>query len=123
MPLILYHPNNQILTQLKSLTDSTKICQHTDILPSVLDFLNINQQQVLPFGESIFARNQGLAFQLNSGVFRLISENKYVEMSLDGKAKGFDLKSDKSINNFETKQLKAYIQYYRNGLIENSWLK
>lgn len=123
VPLILYHPTNQTLTQLKTLTDSTKICQHTDILPSVLDFLNINQQQVLPFGESIFAKNQGLAFQLNSGVFRLISKEKYIEMSLDGKAKGFDLKTDTSIKNFDTKQLKAYIQYYRNGLIENSWMK
>lgn len=123
VPLILYHPNNQTLTQLKSLTDSTKICQHTDILPSVLDFLNINQQQVLLFGESIFARNQGLAFQLNSGVFRLISQEKYIEMSLDGKAKGFDLKTDKPIQDFQANQLKAFIQYYRNGLIENSWLK
>lgn len=123
VPLILYHPNNQTLTQLKNFTDSTKICQHTDILPSVLDFLNISQQEVLPFGESIFARNKGLAFQLNSGVFRLISEKKYIEMSTDGKAKGFDLKTDKPIKDFGTKQLKAYIQYYRNGLIENSWLK
>lgn len=123
VPLILYHPNNQTLIQLKSVTDSTKICQHTDIFPSVLDFLNISQQQVLPFGESIFAKNQGLAFQLNSGVFRLISEKNYIEMSLDGKTKGFDLKTDKPIKDFDTKQLKAYIQYYRNGLIENSWLK
>jgi hypothetical protein len=44
-------------------------------------------------------------------------------MSLDGKTKGFDLKTDKPIKDFDTKQLKAYIQYYRNGLIENSWLK
>lgn len=123
VPLILYHPNNQTLTQLKSLTDATKICQHTDILPSVLDFMNIVQTQVLPFGESIFARNAGMAFQLNSEVFRLISQEKYIEMSLDGKAKGFDLKTDKPIQDFQANQLKAFIQYYRNGLIENSWLK
>ncbi|MFY7912456.1 MAG: LTA synthase family protein [Emticicia sp.] len=123
VPLILYHPNNQTLTQLKGLADSTKICQHTDILPSILDFLSINQQEVLPFGESIFARNTGVALQFNSGVFRLISENKYVEMNLDGKAKGFDMQTDKPIQDFQANQLKAFIQYYRNGLIENSWLK
>ncbi len=123
VPLILYYPTNQILTQLKNMTDSLKICQHTDILPSILDFLNINQQQVLPFGESIFAKNGGVAMQFNSGVFRIVSPNQYIEMSLEGKAKGFDLKPDKSIQNNQANQLKAYIQYYRNGLIDNSWIK
>lgn len=123
VPLILYHPTNQTLTQLKSITDSLKVCQHTDILPSILDFLNISQQQVLLFGESIFAKNSGVAMQFNSGVFRMISPNQYIEMSLEGKAKGFDLKTDKPIQDFEAKQLKAYIQYYRNGLIDNSWIK
>jgi uncharacterized sulfatase len=123
VPLILYHPNNQTLTQLKSITDSTKICQHTDILPSILDFLNINQQQVLPFGESIFARNTGIAMQFNSGVFRFISPNKYIEMNIDSRAKCFDLKTDKPTKAFQSNQLKAFIQYYRNGLIENSWMK
>lgn len=134
VPLILYHPNNQTLTQLKNITDSTKICQHTDILPSILDFLNINQQQVLPFGESIFARNQGLAFQFNSGIFKLISrypthtKAEYIEMGIDGQAKFFDLDAHQIVVNDEEevmfpKKLKAHIQYYRNGLIENSWLK
>lgn len=123
VPFISYHPNKQTLTELKNKTDSLKICQHTDILPSILDFLHIPQSQALPFGESIFAQNRGLAFQLNSGVFRFISQGKYIEMSLDGKAKGFDLKTDSSIKDFDTNQLKAYIQYYRNGLIENSWIK
>ena len=123
VPLILYHPNSQTLTQLKSITDSTKICQHTDILPSILDFLNLNQQQVLPFGESIFARNAGIAMQFNSDVFRFISPNKYIEMNIDSRAKCFDLKTDKPTKAFQSNQLKAFIQYYRNGLIENSWMK
>ncbi len=123
VPLILYHPNNQTLTQLKSITDLTKICQHTDILPSILDFLNISQQQVLPFGESIFAQNDGIAMQFNSGVFRFISQKKYIEMNIDSRAKCFDLKTDKPTKAFQSNQLKAFIQYYRNGLIENSWMK
>jgi uncharacterized sulfatase len=123
VPLILYHPNKQTLTQLKNITNSSKICQHTDILPSVLDFLHINRQQVLPFGESIFAQNAGIAMQFNSGVFRFISKDKYIKMNLDSKAKGFDLITNKPTKDFQSNQLKAFIQYYRNGLIENYWMK
>ena len=76
VPLILYHADNQILNLMNSRLNSDKICQHTDILPTILDFLTINQNQVLPFGESIFEKNEGLAMHFNSGVFTIISEKK-----------------------------------------------
>jgi uncharacterized sulfatase len=123
VPLIFYHPDNQVLNKIKISVNSQKICQHTDILPSVLDFLNIPQNQVLPFGESVFAKSEGKALQFNSGIFRMISGNNYVEMSLDGKAKNFDLLSNQSLKEADKSQLKAFIQYYRNGLIENTWVK
>ncbi|WP_238806174.1 LTA synthase family protein [Emticicia aquatica] len=123
VPLIFYHPDNQVLNEIKISVNSQKICQHTDILPSVLDFLNIPQNQILPFGESVFAKSEGKALQFNSGIFRMISGNNYVEMSLDGKAKNFDLLSNQSLKEADKSQLKAFIQYYRNGLIENTWVK
>jgi phosphoglycerol transferase MdoB-like AlkP superfamily enzyme len=125
VPLILYHADNQILNLISSKLNTDKICQHTDILPTVLDFLAINQKQVLPFGESIFEKNEGLAMHFNSGVFTLISENNYVEMNLEGQSKTFNFKTNKLLKNDEemSKKLKAYIQFYRNGLIENSWIK
>ena len=134
VPLILFHADNAKLNEIKQKVDTLKVCQHTDILPTILDFLHISQNQVLPFGESIFAQNTGKAFQLNSGVFRFISKFpnhqsiEYLEMGIDGKAKFFDLKAKEiKVNDGEektfTEQIKAYIQFYRNGLIENSWSK
>jgi phosphoglycerol transferase MdoB-like AlkP superfamily enzyme len=125
VPLVLYHADNQILSLIKSTVNTTKICQHTDILPTILDFLAINQKQVLPFGESIFEKNEGLAMHFNSGVFTLILENNYVEMNLEGQTKNFDFKIYKplKINELSSQKLKSYIQFYRNGLIENSWIK
>ena len=46
-------------------------------------------------------------------------------MNLEGQSKTFDFKTNKPLKNDEvmSKKLKAYIQFYRNGLIENSWIK
>ncbi len=125
VPLIVYHADSQILNLISSKLNADKICQHNDILPTVLDFLAINQKQVLPFGESIFEKNEGLAMHFNSGVFTFISEKNYIEMNLEGQSKTFDFKTNKPTKNDEemSKKLKAYIQFYRNGLIENSWIK
>lgn len=134
VPLILYHTDSQVLNEIKKSTNPKKVCQHTDILPSVLDFLNIPQNQVLPFGESIFSKNEGIAIQFNSGIFRIISKNpkhptfEYAEMNSEGKLSFYDAQNKPiSINDgqqieFENK-LKAFIQYYRNGLVDNSWAK
>ncbi|WP_435355803.1 LTA synthase family protein [Emticicia sp. SJ17W-69] len=125
VPFLFYHADNQVLSLVKSKVNTLKICQHTDILPTILDFLSIDQKQVLPFGESIFEKNAGTAMHFNSGVFTLISENNYVEMNLDRQSKTFNLKTNLPRKNDENEisQLKAYIQFYRNGLIENSWIK
>jgi phosphoglycerol transferase MdoB-like AlkP superfamily enzyme len=123
VPLVLYHADSQVINLVKSSLDTEKICQHTDILPTVLDFLAINQKAVLPFGESIFEKMEGLAMNFNSGVFRLISAKNYIEMNLDGQTKTFDFKTNQSLENIDNQLLKAHIQFYRNGLIENSWQK
>lgn len=101
VPLILYHTDNQILTYLSNISNTKKIIQHTDILPSILDYLKISQNEVLPFGESIFAKNDGLALLYLSGQYRMIERDKISEL--------------------ENKKLKSFIQFYKNGLIDNSW--
>ena len=125
VPLVLYHADNQILNSIKLRVNTEKICQHADILPTILDFLSVNQEQVLPFGESVFGKNEGLAMHYNSGIFSIIADKNYVEMNLEGQAKTLDLKANRTLKNDElfNKKLKAYIQFYRNGLIENSWVK
>ncbi len=125
VPFVLYHADNQVLSLIKSKVNLDKTTQHTDILPTILDFLAINQEQVLPFGESIFDINKGLAMHYNSGIFSMISDTHFIEMNLEGQVKTFDLKTNKAFKNDEemSKKLKAYIQFYRNGLIENSWIK
>jgi phosphoglycerol transferase MdoB-like AlkP superfamily enzyme len=131
VPLVLFHGNKQVLQSLRKVTNPYKVCQHADILPSILDFLHINQNKVLPFGESVFAKSNGIALQYNSGTYRMITQfgDKniiYLEKSIDEKTKLFDaLTNDEVIiksKRFYEDKLKAYIQFYRNGLIENDWV-
>ncbi|GAB3502783.1 LTA synthase family protein [Emticicia fontis] len=131
VPLILFHGDKQILQNLQKVANPHKVCQHTDILPSILDFLHINQDKVLLFGESVFARTSGIALQYESGTYRMITDfgdNNliYFEKNADNHIRLFD-----AANNSETfiknnsaydDRLKAYIQFYRNGLIENDWV-
>jgi phosphoglycerol transferase MdoB-like AlkP superfamily enzyme len=127
VPLILYHTENQILTELKNISNPKKIVQHTDILPSVLDFLKISQNDVLPFGESIFVKNDGLALHYISGKTRMIElgiisevENEFYSPPLSINSKDY-LKNLAKIKSYD--KLKSFIQFYKNGLIDNSWTK
>jgi uncharacterized sulfatase len=131
VPLILYHGSTQLLKNLQLVANPLKVCQHTDILPSILDFLMVDQTSVLPFGESVFAKSNGIALHYNSGIYRMITQSGeknliYLEKNIDSKIKLFDAATDKEIfnknKNSYDNQFKAYIQFYKNGLIENDWV-
>jgi phosphoglycerol transferase MdoB-like AlkP superfamily enzyme len=126
VPLIFYHPNPLFLNNIQKV-DTDKIVQHTDIVPSILDFLGI-KESTLPFGESVFATTDGYAFHYESGNFRIITKKYYVEMNADGRTQLFDIKTSKPLKNtaeqaITTQKLKAFVQYFKNGLIDNSWEK
>ncbi|MBA4849665.1 LTA synthase family protein [Emticicia sp. BO119] len=131
VPLILFHGDEQVSENLRKVSNPYKVCQHTDILPSILDFLNINQNSVLPFGESVFANTNGIALQYNSGTYRMITQEDnqglfYLERGVEDRLKFFnDVKKEEVLiknQDLYIKKLKAYIQFYRNGLIENDWI-
>lgn len=132
VPLLLFHPNPKIQNLLKQQIDTQKICQHVDIFPTILDFLQLKKDKLLPFGHSIFDPNPSYAFNYNSGVFRLFfSNNKqkidYIEMDIDGNTLFFDEQKNRILPKQQdsdklSQVLKAYVQYYRNGLIDNTWL-
>jgi phosphoglycerol transferase MdoB-like AlkP superfamily enzyme len=130
VPLILYHADNEINNYIKTKVDETNICQHTDIMPTVLDYLAIKQNNILPFGISIFEKNyEGFAINYSQGISRFFSEgylsnnknDKFeVKYTMPKKYNGPDVKLD--YKTFENRH-KALLQYYRNGLVDNNWYK
>lgn len=130
VPLIFYHPSKE----LKASKDK-QVTQHVDIMPSVLDFLDIEADKKLYYGSSVFNTDSGQMLNFTSGNHYLLKGNTM--LSFDGiKAKAFDVENDylrvhlrpgklergpghESVEVL-TKELKALIQYTNNGLRNNN---
>jgi uncharacterized sulfatase len=120
VPLLFYHPSIDL-----SVYKKTRVTQHVDILPSVLDFLGIEEDKKLFFGSSIFNSDGGRMINFVGGNYLYLKGRTF--LSFDGSsAKQFLFNTDSSITR-EPKvsseildELKAYIQYTTNGLKRNN---
>lgn len=122
VPIVFYYPGGELPP-----VDRDRLVQHVDIGPSVLDFTGVAADKVLPFGHSIFDPSySGLAVGQKGGSFWLADGRYYLEYrqgapsKLFARAKLDTLIADqaKVQASLETK-LKAQIQWFTNGLIED----
>ncbi|MCO4754855.1 MAG: sulfatase-like hydrolase/transferase [Bacteriovoracaceae bacterium] len=125
VPLIFYHPTMNLNSQV-----SDKVTQHADILPSILDLLNISYTDKLYFGASVFNEGEGRMLNQDSGSHIFISGKSMV--LFDGEnEKRYTVDSDflkvlppsMPFNETTLDELKAYIQYTFNGLRNNNIYK
>lgn len=124
VPLILFHPARSF-----DFADTTRITQHADILPTIVDFLRIKTDKLLPFGQSVLdTTNSGRAIFYQGGIFTLLHRDYITELWPDGSLKmwGYQTHGLKKLRNPDKskltqygQELKALVQYYRNGLLEN----
>jgi len=123
IPLVFFHPGHPLPK-----VNPDRIAQHVDIGPSLLDFLGIETDKTLPFGHSIFdASYGGLAYGELSGNYWIADKNYYMEYRFKGLSQLFSLKqlgtpvTDKpEIKEKLENKLKAYVQWFNNGLRENN---
>lgn len=121
VPLLFFHPQQQF-----AMVDTNRVTQHVDILPSLLDFLNIQPQQQLLFGRSVFRAGEGRAFLHQSGHFWLVRGDHALEFTPDSPSRLFDIVTDLSLKNplsneperleAMEREAKALVQYFNNGL-------
>jgi phosphoglycerol transferase MdoB-like AlkP superfamily enzyme len=126
VPLLIFHSKNKFHEM-----DTTKITQHTDIPPTVLDYLNITNEKQSHFGKSVFESSPGFALSYSNMSYRIIHPDYFLEMALEKPSALYDFKNDKAQKNPVTdkpeirtqyeQELKAYIQYFNNGIIKNDW--
>ena len=131
IPVLLYTPNKTI-----GAFKSDKIVQQIDIPATVLDYVGLMDQEkdkLLPFGQSMLARDtvgRALFFENNQHI--LLHGNSVTSMQVENdqinteKLNEFlmQVQSDDTITPEELqKHLKAYIQIYNNGLVDNSFFK
>ncbi len=121
IPIIFYHPG-MVLD-----SDSSRIVQQVDILPSVADFLGIFPEDMPKFGTSVFMKDANQeAILFNSGRYFLVRPGYYCKM--EGNSIGYYSWSDEPLLPADTMstdsvRLKSYRQYFNEGMIENSFTK
>ena len=124
-PLLIFHPSKSLPL------DTSKITQQVDITPTIINYLGIKTDKILPFGSSIFNDSKGMALTFSDNSYRFIDHDYYIDFNPQGQSalySYYDWKKEFPITdtvlkaNYE-KKLKAYIQFYNNGLVENNWYK
>lgn len=121
VPLIFYHPSVNLKKD-----PAKNITQHVDIMPSILDFLNIEYKPRLYYGASVFNADEGRMFNFISGNYFLLKGRSMV--SFDGQTPRTYVvgqnylvpKTTERSNEELLEELKALIQYTNNGLRNNN---
>ncbi len=123
IPIAFYHPKNEKIKKKENV-----IFQQIDILPTILDYLNINTEYYA-FGSSYFSNNKRFAINYLEGVYYYFFDH-YMITYIEGEEPEFyDINAQKKgnksvkINNQTSSSiinhLKAIIQRYNNDIIKN----
>jgi phosphoglycerol transferase MdoB-like AlkP superfamily enzyme len=122
VPIVFFHPGKKLPA-----VSRDRIVQQVDIGPSILDYLGIATDKQLPFGHTIFdTAYDGLALGQKAGNYWIADKNYYLEFRLGAPSQLFALAqldtpvTDKpDIQAQLEAKLKAYIQWFNNGLAED----
>ncbi|MCC9135932.1 LTA synthase family protein [Pontibacter silvestris] len=126
IPIMLFHPNKSFEN-----LNPEQVVQQADIFPTVVDYLNIKTNKVLPFGQSMLDTTvTGKALFYSGNSYYMVQQQGVTELSADDQVRfytfpGFSSVPIQSKSTTSEQQLKAYVQYLRNGLIGNKlyfWL-
>ncbi len=119
VPLIFFHPTEKLKA------DTSLITDQIDILPSVLDYLQVTNSAPALLGQSVFGKTREHAYAVNfsNNTYRIFLQEYYVEGNT---GKGFVVKDYydqqlRAANAEEQKFIQAVIQYYTNGMIHNTY--
>ncbi|MDX5481214.1 MAG: LTA synthase family protein [Hymenobacteraceae bacterium] len=117
VPLLLFHPNKDLAG-----INPNKVAQHADVLPTVVDYLNLSTDKIVPFGASLLdSTSTGRAILYNGNSYFLVQQDKVTELTPDDQVRFYtfaDLAPAAAAAEQE-QQLKAYVQYFRNAMIGN----
>ena len=107
------------------------MAQHTDLPITVLDYLGLSEKyrgQLLPFGHSLLAQTAGEAFFVESDQYVLVTQSATLLASKDFQRIEFKAKTS-AANGINTNQsqmlerLKAKVQIYNNGMLNNDLIR
>ena len=119
IPLIFFHPSDKLVA------DTSLIANQIDIMPSILDYLQIVNSNPALLGQSVFGKqpNHDYAVNFSDNTYHVFLKEYYIEGAKD---KEFVIKNYKdeflrAANEKEKRFIQAIIQYYNNGMIKNTY--
>lgn len=131
IPLLLFHPGRRL-----QVSDPEKITQQADIPATITDYLNLRTNLLLPFGRSVLDTTRaGRALYFTEENYVLLHREVVTKLNEADQLNynAYELHNLPPYNQHQpaletryARELKALVQYYRNGLINNNlyfWLK
>ncbi|ABG59262.1 probable sulphatase [Cytophaga hutchinsonii ATCC 33406] len=119
IPLIFFHPNEKLHA------DTSLVASQIDIMPSILDYLHVPNPNAALLGQSVFGKQIGHDYAVNfsNNTYRVFLKENYIEGSADKSfvIKDYNDRSLRAANEKEKKFIEAIIQYYTNGMINNTY--
>ncbi len=125
VPLVLFHPGKKIEA------DTAQVSQHADLMPTILDYTLGKNPGALLFGHSLFDGGEGRALFYTNKTYVYVKKEYFLEFdkasarlyaATDWNKRNEILDRPEVKQQFE-KEVKAYIQYYNNGLNSNNWYR
>jgi phosphoglycerol transferase MdoB-like AlkP superfamily enzyme len=120
VPLILYKEGHDW-----SGVNTRKVTQHADIPKSILDFVGLGDKEMPATSVSLFSSDPGMAMNYADGSnYFLVSEEHVTVLTREAVTSGFRYNWETGETQREAAAqeflLKAYLQYFINGLIKNN---
>lgn len=116
VPLIFYLENGEFDKGVEN-----KVTQHISILPSIIDILGINSPKKLLLAKSIFENNQLPIVVRRNDQLLMLDSNSYFEFDIEKQK--FKNSNSNGKKESQLEFIKAYYQYFINGLIKNNLYK
>jgi phosphoglycerol transferase MdoB-like AlkP superfamily enzyme len=116
VPLLLFHPKKQLQG------NEQKITQQADILPTVVDYLRLPSDRLLPFGQSVLdTTSAGHALFYNGASYFMVQQQGVTELTAEDQVRGYTFPdmAPAAPASGQEQQLKAFVQYFRNKLVAN----
>ncbi len=106
------------------LTDTQKVTQHSDIPRTVLDLVGVYGDELPATSVSMLGADKGYTLNLVDGAYLMVGEQQTLRLTREGQQErliyDWDTGALSSAGPSDDQLLKAYLQYYFNGLINNN---
>jgi phosphoglycerol transferase MdoB-like AlkP superfamily enzyme len=128
VPTLLFHPGGALPP-----LDTTRVMQHVDLFPTILDFAGVRPTHVPRFGHSLFATHVGEAVLASDETYWMVRADGVLERTPDGRERvlrydrertgGREAQLPVAQRAARSERLLAYLQHYTMSMINNSFYR